>query len=310
MTKFIGFITKDTNFDFVGKRKYAYVFSAVLAIVSIASIVIQGFNFGIDFRGGILMEVRAEQAKDIGEMRQRLNALNMGEITLQQIGSDGKEFLIHTLGRGDDEATQMSLVQKIKDTLGSEFTFSKVDAVGPKVGSELIRNSVIAVLLSLLAIFAYIWIRFEWQFALGCTMSLAFVLLTTAGLFSVFQFDFNMNVVAAILAVAGYSVNDTIVSYDRVRENLKKFRKMELLPLVNKSTNDTLSRTLLTSITTFFAVIILLILGGEALQGFSIAMLWGLIIGTFSSIYVAMPMLSLFDVKKSMQEITEGVPTV
>jgi len=300
MTKFIGFITKETDFDFVGKRKYAYVFSAILAIASIASILIQGFNFGIDFRGGILMEVRSEKAMDIGEMRQKLDALNMGEITLQQIGSDSKEFLIHTLGRGDNESTQMVLVQKIKTALGSDFEFVKIDAVGPKVGSELVHKSTIAAILALLAIFIYIWVRFEWQFALGCTASLTFVLITTVGLFSIFQFDFNLNVVAAIMAVAGYSVNDTIVSYDRVRENLKKYRKMELLPLVNKSTNDTLSRTLLTSITTFFAVIILLILGGEALKGFSIAMLWGLVIGTFSSIYVAMPILSLFDVKKSM----------
>ena len=300
MTKFIGFITRDTNFDFVGKRKYAYVFSAFLAVVSIASLLIQSLNFGIDFRGGVLMEVRSEKSMDIGEMRQKLDGLNMGEITLQEIGTGGKEFLIHTLGRGDNESTQMELVQKIKSTLGSDFEFAKIDAVGPKVGSELVYKSTIAAVLALLAIFIYIWVRFEWQFALGCTASLTFVLLTTVGLFSVFQFDFNLNVVAAIMAVAGYSVNDTIVSYDRVRENLKKFRKMELLPLVNKSTNDTLSRTLLTSITTFFAVFILLVLGGEALKGFSIAMLWGLVIGTFSSIYVAMPMLSLFDVKKAV----------
>lgn len=300
MTKFIGFITKETNFDFVGKRKYAYVFSAILAIASIVSLFVQGLNYGIDFKGGILMEVSSEKAMNIGEMRQKLDGLNMGEISLQEIGSESKEFLIHTLGRGDDESTQMALVQKIKTALGSDFQFSKIDVVGPKVGSELVNKSIIASILALLAIFIYIWVRFEWQFALGCTASLTFVMITTVGLFSIFRIDFDLNVVAAILAVAGYAVNDTIVSYDRVRENLRKYRKMELLPLVNRSTNDTLSRTILTGTTTFFAIAILLALGGDALRGFSIAMMWGLLIGTFSSVYVAMPMLSLFDIKKSI----------
>lgn len=306
MTRFIGFITKETNFDFVGKRKYAYVFSAFLMVVSIVSIFAQGLDLGIDFKGGILMEIQSEKQLDIGEMRQKLDSLDMGEITLQEIGGSGKEFLIHTLGRGDDEQTQMAMVEKIKSVLGEGVQFLKVEMVGPKVGSELVTKSIIASVLALLAIFIYIWVRFEWQFAIGCTASLTFVMITTVGLFSVFRIDFSLNVVAAILAVAGYAVNDTIVSYDRVRENLKKYRKMELLPLVNRSTNDTLSRTILTGTTTFFAVIILLLLGGESLRGFSIAMLWGLLIGTFSSIYVAMPMLSLFDIKKSMP--TDEVP--
>jgi len=306
MTKFIGFVTRETSFDFVGKRKYAYIFSILLMLASIGSMFYQGMDYGIDFRGGILMEVRSEKALDIGQMRNDLDALNIGQVTLQEIGTGGHDFLIHTLGRGDDEKAQLIMVEKIKASLG-DVEFRKVEMVGPKIGSELITKSIIASVLALLAIFIYIWVRFEWQFAIGCTASLAFVMITTLGIFSIFQIDFSLNVVAAILAVAGYAVNDTIVSYDRVRENLRKYRKMELLPLVNKSTNDTLSRTILTGTTTFLAIIILLVLGGEALRGFSIAMLWGLAIGTFSSIYVAMPMLSLFDVKKTIDAPVNNV---
>lgn len=301
MTKFIGFITRKTDFDFVGKRKVAFIFSLMLVIASIFSLFWQGLNYGIDFRGGILIEVHSETPLDIGDMRQTINDLKIGDISLQSIGDGDQDFLIHTLGRGDDEKTQMEMVEKIKSALGTGVIFQKVEVVGPKVGSELVYKSIIASILALLAIFIYIWVRFEWQFAVGCTLSLAFVMLTTVGIFSIFQIDFSLNVVAAILAVAGYATNDTIVSYDRVRENLRKYRKMELNALVNRSTNDTLSRTILTGTTTFLAVIVLLVLGGEALRGFSIAMLWGLLIGTFSSIYVAMPILSLFDVKKTIE---------
>lgn len=301
MTKFIGFITRKTDFDFVGKRKVAFIFSLMLVIASIFSLFWQGLNYGIDFRGGILIEVHSETPLDIGDMRKTINDLKIGDISLQSIGDGDQDFLIHTLGRGDDEKTQMEMVEKIKSALGTGVIFQKVEVVGPKVGSELVYKSIIASILALLAIFIYIWVRFEWQFAVGCTLSLAFVMLTTVGIFSIFQIDFSLNVVAAILAVAGYATNDTIVSYDRVRENLRKYRKMELNALVNRSTNDTLSRTILTGTTTFLAVIVLLVLGGEALRGFSIAMLWGLLIGTFSSIYVAMPILSLFDVKKTIE---------
>ena len=301
MTKFIGFITRKTDFDFVGKRKVAFIFSLMLVIASIFSLFWQGLNYGIDFRGGILIEVHSDTPLDIGDMRQTINDLKIGDISLQSIGDGDQDFLIHTLGRGDDEKTQMEMVEKIKSALGTGVIFQKVEVVGPKVGSELVYKSIIASILALLAIFIYIWVRFEWQFAVGCTLSLAFVMLTTVGIFSIFQIDFSLNVVAAILAVAGYATNDTIVSYDRVRENLRKYRKMELNALVNRSTNDTLSRTILTGTTTFLAVIVLLVLGGEALRGFSIAMLWGLLIGTFSYIYVAMPILSLFDVKKTIE---------
>ncbi|MBR7159331.1 MAG: protein translocase subunit SecF [Alphaproteobacteria bacterium] len=300
MTKFIGFVTRKTDYDFVGKRKAAFVFSFLLVIASIGSLFWQGLDYGIDFKGGILIEIQSEKPLDIGEMRNTINNLNIGDISLQAIGSDNQNFLIHTLGRGDDEKTQMQMVEKIKTALGEGITFQKVEVVGPKVGSELVYKSIIASILALLAIFIYIWVRFEWQFAVGCTLSLAFVMVTTLGIFSIFQIDFTLNVVAAILAVAGYATNDTIVSYDRVRENLRKYRKMELNALVNRSTNDTLSRTILTGTTTFLAIIVLLVLGGDALRGFSIAMLWGLLIGTFSSIYVAMPILSLFDVKKTI----------
>ena len=198
MTKFIGFVTRKTEFDFVGKRKIAFVFSLLLVLASVGSLFWQGLDYGIDFKGGVLIEVQSDKPLDIGEMRTSLANLDMGDISLQAIGSDDKNFLIHTLGRGDNEKTQMLMVEKIKSVLGDSVTFQKVEVVGPKVGSELVYKSIIASVLALLAIFIYIWVRFEWQFAVGCTLSLAFVMIATLGLFSIFQIDFTLNVVAAI----------------------------------------------------------------------------------------------------------------
>lgn len=298
MTKLISLFTKPTHIDFIGLRKYAFIFSALLVIVSVWSLCVKGLNYGIDFKGGILMEVQSPEKIDMKEMRARLADLN---VDLQPVGENGTEVLITALGQGASEQEQMKIVNVIRSELGDEFTVLRSEMVGPRVGDELIKNSIIAVVLASLAISIYIWARFEWQFALGVMLSIIHDILITLGLFSVFQLDFNMTIVAGLMMLAGYSTNDTIVSYDRMRENLRKFRKMPIPEMINKTANDMLPRTILTGISTLLALIVMLFIGGEALEGFAIAMIFGIVIGTYSSVYVAMPMLMYLNVRKTME---------
>ncbi len=298
MTKLISLFTKPTHIDFIGLRKYAFIFSALLVAVSVWSLCVKGLNYGIDFKGGILMEVQSQEKIDMKEMRGRLADLN---VDLQPVGESGTEVLITALGQGTTEQEQMNIVKVIRGELGDEFTVRRSEMVGPRVGDELIKNSIIAVVLASLAISIYIWVRFEWQFALGVMVSIIHDILITIGLFSVFQLDFNMTIVAGLMMLAGYSTNDTIVSYDRMRENLRKFRKMPIPEMINKTANDMLPRTILTGISTLLALVVMLFIGGEALEGFAIAMIFGIVIGTYSSVYVAMPMLMYLNVRKTME---------
>lgn len=275
------------------QRVFGYILSAVLLVVSVFSLSTRGLNYGIDFEGGILIEASADRVIDLEDTRAKLSFLR--DLSIQTAGTEGTTILIQAQPEADENPNK--LVEKIKTTLGSGFQYSQVEVVGPTVGDELKTKSLWASVLALLAISIYIWFRFEWPFAIGCLVSLAHDLIIVVGAFSLFQWEFDMIVVAGLLSLAGYDCNDSIVTYDRVRENLKKFRKDTTDSILNRSINETLSRTLLTSLTTLFVVLVLLFVGGETLRGFSLTMVLGTIFGTYSSIYVAVPLLRYFDIR-------------
>jgi SecD/SecF fusion protein len=303
----ITWFPQEFNVDFIGKRKVAVVLSAVLIVASLASMAVQRLNFGIDFAGGILLEVRADQPVDVSAVRSQIGALGLGDVSITTFGDTGRDLSIRIQRQEGDEATQLAALELVQETLGESFDNRRTELVGPKVGSELVTDGALAVGLALLAICIYIWFRFEWQFALGATLALTHDIIATLGLFSIFQLDFNLTTVAAVLTIAGYSINDTVVAYDRVREKLRKYKKLALPDLVNLALNRVLSRTLLTSFTTLLAVLSLYFFGGEVLRGFSIALIWGVVIGTYSSIYVAMPVLIYFNLRH--EDIEGGLPS-
>ncbi len=288
--KLIQFIPVGTRVRFMRFRKAAMVLSLALMVISIGFFLIKGLNFGIDFRGGILVEVRTPQAADIGELRSRLSGLGLGEIALQEFGEE-TDVLIRIERQEGASKDQLAAVEKVKQALGADIEYRRVEFVGPKVSSELIEAGIQAVLLALFFMLVYIWFRFEWQFGVGAVVALAHDVIATIGIFSILGLEFNLSTVAAILTIAGYSINDTVVVYDRVRENLRKYKVMPLADLLSRSLNDTLSRTLLTSITTLLALLVLYFFGGQVIKGFSFAMIWGVLVGTYSSIFVATPLL-------------------
>ena len=302
--KIFNWVTKDTNIDFMKARKIAYTASIIMVLLSCYFMIFKGFNYGIDFSGGILMEVKSEHKIDANEVRKQLSGIGLDELTLQTIGENGDEMQIRTQTDDDSEDAQRIAIVKIKEALGSGYEYRRVESVGPQVGDELKRAGVVSSLIAILAICAYIWFRFEWQFAFGALVGLFHDVLITVGLLSLFNFDISLTTVAAVLTLAGYSVNDKVVTYDRIRENLRKYKKMPQYDLLNKSVNDILSRTILTGLTTIFASAALFVFGGEALRSFSFTILWGVIIGTYSSVYIASAVLNLFDLRKT-QELRE-----
>ena len=302
MMKIFSWVTKDTSIDFMGVRKLSYVLSIGLFLLSIACIAIKGFNYGIDFSGGILIELKADEKINVEAMREQLSHVDLDDVNIQTIGEIGDEVMIRAQAKGLDEKEQMAAVNEIKSTLGSDYEYRRVELVGPQVGDELKKDGIIASIIAILGITAYIWVRFEWQFALGACLGLVHDVVITVGLLSLFDMDFSLTTVAAILTLAGYSVNDTVVTYDRIRENLRKYKKMPQYDLLNKSVNDIFSRTILTGLTTLLASISLLIWGGDVLRSFSFTLVWGILIGTYSSIYVSAVILNFFDLRKQPDE--------
>ena len=278
------------SINFMGLHKLGFVLSGLMTVASIVAFLMLGLNYGIDFSGGTLIEVRTTGPADLAGMRGTLNGLGLGEVSLQGFGGPS-DVLIRVARQPGDDKAQAEAVEKVKAALGSGIEYRRTEVVGPKVGSELIRAGVIATVLALFAIAAYVWLRFEWQFGVGAMLSTVHDTVTTIGLFSLLQIEFNLTTLAAILTIAGYSVNDTVVIYDRVRETMRKYKTMDFRALINKSLNETLSRTILTVSTTALAVLSLLLFGGEVLRGFSIAMLWGIVVGTYSSLFIAAPLL-------------------
>lgn len=292
-------IPPNTNFQFIALRKRAYVVSVALILAAVASLAVQSLNFGIDFVGGTLIEVRTKGPADISAMRQTLSALDRGEVGLQEFGQP-TDVLIRIQQQPGGDAAQQATVAAVKEALGDSVEeYRRVEVVGPKVGGELIEAGAISVALALLAIMAYIWFRFEWQFGVGAVLALAHDVITTVGIFSILQLEFNLSTVAAVLTIAGYSINDTVVVFDRVRENLRRYKTLPMTDLLNRSVNETLSRTVMTSVTTLLALLSLFFLGGEVIRDFAFAMIWGVIIGTYSSVWIASATLLWMGVRPS-----------
>ncbi len=265
------------------------IISVVLIICSILLLIFKGLNFGIDFKGGTLIELRTNDKNiNVSSLRDTLNSMNLGDINVKKFGNES-DFLIKI--ENTDKDTIKLFKENLTELSGSSFNFRRVENVGPKVSTELLRSGIIAIGLSLAAMLFYIWIRFEWQFSLGAILALFHDVLVTLGLFSLFSLEINLSIVAAVLTIVGYSMNDTVVIYDRVRENLKKFSDIKIFELTNISINETLSRTIITSATTLLALISIYLFGGEILKGFSLAMIMGVTFGTYSSIYIANPIL-------------------
>ncbi len=289
MTWRVRLLPDKTEIPFLGWRKGLFAVSAALAIISVVLLFAKGLNFGIDFEGGILIEVGTQEPAKIGEMRGALGDLDLGEVSLQEFGSD-TEVLIRIERQADDAADQTAITA-VRAALDSkyvgELSYRRTERVGAKVGAELIQAGAIAMVLAIALMLVYIWFRFELPFAIGAIIALLHDVLLTIGMFALFGLEFNLAIVAAILLIVGYSMNDTVVVYDRVRENLRKYKKMPLIDLLNLSVNDTLSRTVMTSLTTLLALGALLIFGGEVIRDFTIAMIWGVVVGTYSSIFVA-----------------------
>ncbi|MCC8460416.1 MAG: protein translocase subunit SecF [Candidatus Megaira endosymbiont of Carteria cerasiformis] len=288
----------NTNFDFMRVKNLNYALSVFLFILSLVWIGIYKFNFGIDFAGGISMELRINQTPDLAKMRMILNELNIGEIVLQNFGSD-KDISIRA-GISSEE-NLMHNIELIKSALKQNFPYEieyrKVDFVGPQVGNQMIQSGIMAMLLSFLSIMVYIWIRFEWQFGIGVLAALIHDAVLSLGFLSVTKLDFNLSTIAAILTIIGYSVNDTVVIYDRIRENLRKYNKKTIGTIINMSVNETLSRTTITVFTTLLANLALILYGGEAIKSFSVLVFFGILIGTYSSILISAPIITLFNFK-------------
>jgi preprotein translocase subunit SecF len=281
--------------------------STALVVVSILLLFFKGLNFGVDFKGGTLIELRANDNKiNIASLRDSFNNMNLGDVNIKKFGND-KDFLIKIEQR-DTSSNAIEIIKKdLTNAIGNSFNFRRVENVGPKVSSELLKSGIIAIALSLAAMLFYIWVRFEWQFSLGAILALFHDVIITLGFFSLFNLEINLSIVAAILTIVGYSMNDTVVIYDRVRENLKKFSDIKIFELTNISINETLSRTIITSVTTLLALVSIYLFGGEILNGFSLAMIMGVVLGTYSSIYIANPVLVKLRVsqKTILKENTE-----
>ncbi|HEY4164003.1 MAG TPA: protein translocase subunit SecF [Dongiaceae bacterium] len=290
MYKPIHLVPANTRIDFMRFHKPAFVLSVIMVIGSVVLMFTKGLNFGIDFAGGVLMEVQAEQTVDLAQMRTQLDALNVGEVTLQTFGAPNDVLIRIPQQAGGDKATQ-DAVAKIKTSLGDKWQYRRTETVGPKVGEELKSSAVWASILAMLGIMAYVWFRYEWQFGINALLALFHDCVTTVGLFALTGMEFNLTTVAAVLTIAGYSVNDTVVIYDRIRYDMRRYKSMPLKDLINLSLNETLSRTTVTSGLTLLSVLALGLFGGEVIRGFAIAMIWGIVIGTYSTICVATPLL-------------------
>ena len=284
-------VPSETKIDFLRLRMPALGFSGLLVAASIAMFAVIGLNLGIDFRGGILIEARNSQGPaDIAGVRSDLGKLGLGDISLQGFGSE-TDVLVRVQRQDGDEAAQIAAIERITSTLGANYEIRRTEFVGPTVGAELAEKGVLAVVCALLAIMVYIWFRFEWQFSIAAIMALAHDVLSTIGLFALTSFEFNLATVAAILTIAGYSINDTVVVFDRVRENLRRYKSYDQRAILNMSLNETLSRTVMTSVTTGLALLAIVLFGGAVLRDFALAMMWGVLIGTYSSVFVAVGML-------------------
>jgi preprotein translocase subunit SecF len=291
MWKPLQLVPANTRIDFLRLHKFTFALSIVMVLGSIGLIATKGLNFGIDFAGGIVMEVESpDAAADLATMRNDLNNLGLGEVSLQEFGAPNLILIRIPQQEGGEVATQEA-VAKVQAELGSNWEYRRTESVGPKVGSELIEGALVAFLLAMGGIMAYIWLRYEWNYGVNALIALVHDCVTTVGLFALLGLEFNLTTVAAVLTIAGYSVNDTVVVFDRIRYELRRYKTMDVRDVINLSLNATLSRTTVTSGLTMVSVLALAIWGGEAMRGFSIALVWGIAIGTYSTLFMATPLL-------------------
>ena len=297
------------NIDFSSKFRSANILSLFIFIMSVVFILFKGLNYGIDFKGGTLIELRADNKNiNISEIRSSLNSMNLGDVNVKKFGKEG-DYLIKVEQKTENNNQLIAEIKKtLINNLNAEINFRRVENVGPKVSSELLQSGIIAISLSLIAMLFYIWIRFEWQFSVGSIVALFHDVIITLGIFSILSLEINLSIIAAVLTIVGYSMNDTVVIYDRIRENLSKHTRLNISETANLSVNETLSRTIITSLTTLLALLSIYILGGEILRGFSFAMILGVLIGTYSSIFVAAPVLKFFKVSyKTLEKKEEKI---
>jgi len=295
--KLLRLIPDNTRFGFMHFRRVTFPFSALASIVAVFAFIFIGMNVGIDFKGGTIVEMQARSgAAEVASIRESVTKLGLGDVEVQEFGSDRDVLLRVSLQPGGD-AAQGAVVVKLRQVFEEKYEFRKVEVVGPRVSEELVQNGTVGVLLAILVILIYLWFRYEWQFAVGAVIATMHDLVLTIGFFAVTQLQFDQTSIAAILTIIGYSLNDTVVVYDRVRELLRKYKKMPISELLDLSMNTTLSRTVITSVTTILALIALAIFGGEAIRSFCLAMLFGVVIGTYSSIFIAAPILIYLGVK-------------
>ena len=296
------------NINFVSKSKKANFISIIIFVLSIILISFKGLNYGIDFKGGTLIELRTESSIETSLIRESLKTMNLGDVNVKKFGKKG-DYLIKVEQKNSNNSSLIPEIKKtLSDYLNTDVDFRRVENVGPKVSSELLQSSVIAITLALAAMLFYIWVRFEWQFSVGSIIALFHDVTITLGIFSLLSLEINLSIIAAVLTIVGYSMNDTVVIYDRIRENLLKYNKISISDIANLSINETLARTIITSVTTLLALFSIYILGGEILRGFSFAMILGVIIGTYSSIFVASPILKFFKVSyKTLEKEEEKI---
>ena len=297
-----------TKYDFMRFRNYTIIASGIVCLIALILYVTVGLNYGVDFRGGIMVEIRAPQAIEMSTLRSTLNRLNLGEVEIQQFGQP-TDAIIRVESQEGDERAQLRAVETIRNTLGPQVDYRRVEFVGPKVGAELVRYGIIATFLTILGIAIYVWFRFDWQFGVAAIVSILHDVMAVIGLFAVTGMAFDLTSLAAVLTIAGYSINDTVVIFDRVRENLRKYKQMGLIELINLSVNETLARTILTTATTFLAVGCLALFGGPVIRGFSLAMLFGLIVGTYSTVYIAAPLVIYTGLKRVGRLVGEELPS-
>jgi len=299
-------VPSETNWDFFKRWKLWLGVSGVMMVVAFVSFMLQGLNYGIDFRGGTTIRTESAQALDVAAYRSALEPLNLGDVSITEVfdptfGPEQNVSMIRIQAQDDQESVTVDLLESVSGALlqiDPDMKFPSVESVGPKVSGELIQTAALAVALAIGAVLIYIWLRFEWQFALGAVAALIHDVILTIGVFSEVQIKFDLAIIAALLTIVGYSLNDTVVVFDRVRENLRKYKKKDLKEVLNLSINETLSRTMMTSVTTLLALISLYVLGGDVIRGFVFAMIWGVIVGTYSSIFVASAFLLYLGVKR------------
>ena len=303
--KLLRIIPDYTKFPFMRFRRISYPFSAILSVISVVAFIMVSMNFGIDFTGGTLIEIQSKGGKfDISSVREQASDLALGEVEVQEFGDKGEVSLRFGLQQGGEKA-QQQVVEKVKAAFEKDFEFRRIEVVGPRISGELVQSGTLGIVLAILAVLVYLWFRFEWQFAIGAVIATLHDLVLTIGFFAITQIEFNMTSIAAILTIVGFSLNDTVVVFDRIREMLRRYKKMPIDELLDIAINSTLSRTIYTSVTTALALLALVLFGGTVIQGFSYAMIFGVVVGIYSTVFIAAPVLIYLGVRVSGEAMVE-----